>query len=395
MTEEQLLLPAPVSVITADIKAIGAILKLKRVHGGASEKYLIENFIKPLGAVEDKYGNFILEITDPNGKRGQVLWCSHTDTVHRTDGIQKLLVDANGVLSADEAECLGADDGAGIWLMTEMIEAGVPGVYIFHRDEETGCHGSKYIAAHEEEYKDLFDNIKFAIAFDRRGTNSIITHQGSRRTCSDAFADSLAGALDMGLTKDTGGSFTDTKSYVDMIGECTNISVGYQGAHTSHESLDTKYLAKLRDALIAMDQGLLVQSRKPDDKPEWSSSNYNWSSTRTPYTPPTHYYDDFEFEGDGGNATGTFPAGGWAAYNRQREAERRAKSLIAARKRRGSKRGRNTKGPHVSEDFRASERMVSLIRANSFEIADLLEELGFAYQDLLVQVLDKGGNAPQ
>ena len=34
---------------------------------------------------------------------------------------------------------------------------------------------------------------------------------------------------------DTGGSFTDTANYTDIIPECTNLSCGYYNAHTQSE----------------------------------------------------------------------------------------------------------------------------------------------------------------
>src|SRR5205085_807202 len=95
-----------------------------------------------------------------------------------------------------------------------------------------GGKGSGFIA---DKNKKALDGIKFAIAFDRRGTKSIITFQRSKRCCSDDFAKSLAEQFDLGHTCDTTGSFTDTASYTDLVGECTNISVGYEGAHSQGE----------------------------------------------------------------------------------------------------------------------------------------------------------------
>ena len=49
------------------------------------------------------------------------------------------------IIQSDNNECLGGDDGTGVWLMTKLIEAGVPGRYIFHRAEEVGGRGSGWI----------------------------------------------------------------------------------------------------------------------------------------------------------------------------------------------------------------------------------------------------------
>ena len=72
--------------------------------------------------------------------------------------------------------------------MLEMIKASVPGLYIFHRDEEVGGKGSKYISINTPE---ILKGIQFAIAFDRYGTTSVITEQMGGKCASREFADSI------------------------------------------------------------------------------------------------------------------------------------------------------------------------------------------------------------
>ena len=76
--------------------------------------------------------------------------------------------------------------------MTKMIEAGVPGRYIFHRAEEVGGRGSSWI---EKNREDLLQGHERAIAFDRKAKHSVITYQSCSRCCSDEFADDLGGLL--------------------------------------------------------------------------------------------------------------------------------------------------------------------------------------------------------
>ena len=96
----------------------------------------------------------------------------------------------------------------------------------------------------------LFDSITYAIQFDRRGTESIITEMMCGRTCSTEFATALGNHLGMGHQPDPTGSFTDTANLAQIVGECTNISVGYENEHSSHETLDAAYLDKLVDNCI-------------------------------------------------------------------------------------------------------------------------------------------------
>lgn len=253
-----------------------------RPSGSKAEKKFIARYIIPLGVSYDKYGNYYKVI----GENPTILWSSHTDTVHTVGGSQKIIYWPNkhtgdiffGVDQPKVGEkgkrsaCMGADDTCGIWLMIQMIKNNIPGLYIFHRAEEIGGKGSGYIA---DKNKTALNGIKFAIAFDRRGQKSIITYQRAKRCCSDEFAKSLAEQLGMGHECDKTGSFTDTASYVDLVAECTNISVGYDGAHSSLEDTNVDYLFRLRDALLKMDSSKLVEKRKPgENDPLYQSYTY-------------------------------------------------------------------------------------------------------------------------
>jgi hypothetical protein len=86
------------------------------------------------------------------------------------------------------------------------------------------------------------------------------------RTASDAFAKSFALAVDMPTFKpDASGVYTDSNEYVDVVGECTNISVGYLAQHTKSECQDMDFLVELRDKLIDADWSKLVFSRRPTE----------------------------------------------------------------------------------------------------------------------------------
>jgi hypothetical protein len=233
------------------------MLTYRRPAWSKTERGFIHRYIRPLGVHEDGIGNLSKRIgTAP------VLWSCHTDTVHHSGGRQKLRT-TNGIVAQDDksSNCLGADCTAGVWLMVNMIRAGVPGLYVFHRAEEIGGVGSSFIAKHRPS---ALEGIKYAVAFDRRATQSIITHQGDR-CCSETFSLSLSAALGMGHSSDPGGTFTDTANYTGLVGECTNVSVGYMNEHTKRETLDLGYIERLRDALLAIDTATLVAERKPGE----------------------------------------------------------------------------------------------------------------------------------
>jgi hypothetical protein len=154
--------------------------------------------------------------------------------------------------------------------MLELIKAGVPGLYIFHRAEEVGGQGSSYIANTTPQLIEGYDR---GIAFDRKDDWSIITHQAGTRTCSDDFAEDLAEKLGMNHRADSTGSFTDTANYDTIIPECTNLSVGYHNAHSARENQEIDYLLKFRDALVKVDWESLVTARDPSVQ-EYSTYGY-------------------------------------------------------------------------------------------------------------------------
>ena len=241
----------------AGIQRLFSMLGTCRPHGSVTEHDFIDRFLLSYGMEVDGYGNLWFRIgTAP------ILWSSHVDTCHRRDGTQQFQIDSCGIVRLAEgspSNCLGADCTAGVWLMTEMIEAAVPGLYVIHRGEERGGLGSRYIAEQEPE---RLNGIRAAIAFDRRGTHSVITHQSGERSCSDAFATSLSRAINLDHQADPTGTFTDTANYTSLVGECTNISVGYDREHTPHETLDLEYLLQLRQAVVSIDTSILVFSRE-------------------------------------------------------------------------------------------------------------------------------------
>ena len=230
-----------------------------------------EEWLASIGAVEDAAGNYILVIPRSDGEYARTLWSSHTDTLHKTGGTQDLLVTNNFVSLRPNSpsSCLGADCTAGAWLMREMALASVPGLYIWHAGEEHGGIGSGYIAT---QTPGLLEGITAAIAFDRRGTQSIVTHQMGQRCCSSPFAQSLMvelgekhGADEPSLCyfPDHTGLFTDTANYTFLVPECSNISVGFTGEHTALEALDLNHLMWLRDVMLGFNEDALTIERTP------------------------------------------------------------------------------------------------------------------------------------
>lgn len=207
----------------------------------------------------------------------RTLFIAHVDTVHREVGANKIRK-TKAMWFADGAP-LGADDGAGVAMLMHMIHSGINGYYIFSQGEECGGIGAKFVSKDVN----LLSQFDRAIAFDRRGVDSIISHQGWGRCASDTFCQALADALNlhdenlMYMPDDT-GVYTDTAEFVDTIPECTNISVGYNSEHSQQESLNIHHFVLLSEAVLHVEWDKLPTDRDPT-VPDYKSYKYDTGGT--------------------------------------------------------------------------------------------------------------------
>lgn len=266
------------------------MLRYCRPDNSKGEKMFIRRFLLDLpGMTVDKYGNLILRIGD-----APILWSSHTDTVHWQHSKQKVEVSKDGWITSN-GDCLGADCGTGVYVMREMILRNVEGLYIFHRAEESGGRGSSYIATQTPE---VLGGIKYAVALDRKGAGSVITHQFGGRCASDAFGNSLIDQLGMGWELDDGGTFTDTANYTDLVGECTNLSVGYLNQHSKTEKQLLAYALAMPELLANVDVGKLEFARQPGEQDpddytryyhSFNGGTYNYGNNSSKVTHISEY----------------------------------------------------------------------------------------------------------
>jgi hypothetical protein len=194
---------------------------------------------------KDEHGNYFLKIGE-----SRTVFASHLDTACKEQVKVNQVIEGN-IIKTDGKSILGADDKAGVTVMLWMIKNNIPGLYYFFIGEEVGCIGSG-LAAKFYKVKGHFDRI---ISFDRRGTDSIITHQSGTKTCSDEFANELAKQLNIGglkFKKDDTGVYTDSAEFTSVIPECTNVSVGYYKEHTFSEHQDIKHLYLLANACLSV-----------------------------------------------------------------------------------------------------------------------------------------------
>ena len=296
-------------------KTLHRALSLMRPHKTTGSimftEWLIDRLPEGLRdeAWQDTAGNVHVDNrTHDSGHR--TLFVAHVDTVHRTVGANKIRK-TKSVWYADGA-ALGADDGVGCALLMHMLHAAVPGYYVFTQGEECGGIGAKHLA---KEYPLLLAEFDRAIAFDRRGTDSVITHQGYGRCCSDAFGEALAAELndtddDLMYSPDDTGVYTDTAEFVDMIPECTNVSCGYNYEHSDREQLDMIHFDKLAKAVLLIDWDALVTGRDPtvpDPQEEFVGKNW-WANYKGPVSPTNDQYGKWDRDAWDTSKWGAAPA---------------------------------------------------------------------------------------
>ena len=244
------------------------------------EEGLVEDLLRsglfPSGIEKDPHGNYFYKIGN-----SRTIFASHLDTACKEQvGVTHVFED--NMIKTDGKSILGADDKAGVAIMINMINHNISGLYYFFIGEEVGCIGSG-LASKYGDFKGKFDRV---ISFDRRGTDSVITYQSSSRCCSDDFARSLSKQLNllgMNYKPDDTGVYTDSAEFVDIISECTNLSVGYYKEHTHNESQDIEHLTKLAEACLFVDWETLP-TRRNFAKKEYKSYGTSHSSYNTSYS---------------------------------------------------------------------------------------------------------------
>lgn len=258
-----------------------ALLVTPRGGNGVTE-FMTQWFAKwtTLTPAKDAYGNFHLRV----GKGSTVCFTAHTDTVDysKFGTVYKKKLITNGTydwLALDDTMpngmVLGADDGAGCEALVCLAEAGVPGYYFWAADEESGCLGTEWaLDTQTLPLKDL--GITKVISFDRKGTTDIITAQLGDVCCSLEFAEALGSKL--GLVP-SDGCFTDSAQMTHLVPECTNLSVGYQSAHTKSETLNVRFLDSLIEDCMWVNWESLPVVRTPSARQHYSYYSRSRSTT--------------------------------------------------------------------------------------------------------------------
>ena len=267
-------------------------------HG--SEDIIADEMLRlglfPDGMCKDLHGNYFYKIGE-----SRTIFASHLDTVSPKHTPVTHVFDGD-IIRTDGTTTLGADDKAGVSILVWMMKHNIPGLYYFFIGEEVGCVGSSAAAKYGEDFEGNYDRI---ISFDRRDTGSIITHQSWSRCCSEEFATGLCYELNksgLSYKNDDGGVYTDSAEFVDIVPECTNVSVGYYKEHSTNEHQDIKHLIALADACLVVDwENLPTKRDRTIEEPKYSS----YKSIGTSYASTYGRYVEEDWYGDADSGFGT------------------------------------------------------------------------------------------
>jgi hypothetical protein len=238
-------------------------LQLTRYTYPHGKEIFLQSYL-PEGYKKDTYGNFYYLI----GENPTTMFTCHLDTACSKQ-VKVNHVQTQNIIKTDGYSILGADDKAGMVVILNMIENKVPGLYYFFVGEEVGCIGSSKLAKNWSNNEFSY-TISKVVSFDRRSDCSVITHQWYGRCCSDEFAEELSIRLNstgqrLKLEPDDTGVLTDSAQFMDIVPECTNISVGYMYEHTTSEYQDIDFLQRLCKAVCLIDWESLPVERNPYD----------------------------------------------------------------------------------------------------------------------------------
>lgn len=189
-------------------------------------------------------------VPDLQGTVPDLGFACHADTVDWGESPKRVVFTGTGKYATTDGDCLGADDGAGVWMLCELTRFRVPGRYLFFIDEEIGARGAKSLA---DRRPDLWP--ARILEFDRKGEHDVVWNHSTGPSCAESFASSVASLLtcaSLGRTfsPSAHGVFTDI-SFAPAHVSAVNISCGYENAHSGSETLNWSFLRDLRDAVIS------------------------------------------------------------------------------------------------------------------------------------------------
>jgi hypothetical protein len=227
-------------------------------------RHLLPSYLKT-----DAWGNYYYRV----GNNSTTLFTCHLDNYCEKKEKVNHIIEGN-LIKTDGTTILGADNKAGVCVLLYLIEKNVPGLYYLFLGEEPIGQGGLWGSSQIFNDLSILMGIERAVAFDRKAYGSVITRQMAQYCCSNEFADALCSDFSskgLSMKKDETGYYTDTGNLIEVIPECTNISIGVFNEHHNTECVDIAYVEMVAKVASTIDWESLPTSRHPKweiDEPE-------------------------------------------------------------------------------------------------------------------------------
>lgn len=169
-----------------------------------------------------------------------IMLVAHLDTV-LTEPPKKLFkIQGKNVICGSNG--LGADDRVGVFMILEILKAGLRPSVLFTTDEECGGLGADAFIAY---FKRPTDDYKYIIQLDRRGENDCVFY--------DCQNKKFVNYIKKFGWEPAKGIFSDISIICPVWGVAgVNLSVGYINEHTPYEMLDLDIMMRNLDRVIEM-----------------------------------------------------------------------------------------------------------------------------------------------
>ena len=212
--------------------------KLYSIHSpsGKEERLIafLVSYLRSLPGIvlgRDAYGNLY-------AKKGETqsypCIAAHLDQVQRNHSKDFRAIETRDIIFGysprnNTFEGLGADDKNGIFIALEALKNCDCLKAVFFKEEETGCHGSSHCNM------TFFDDCRFVIECDRKGSSDLITSIGCTDLCSEEFIHAIT-SENYGYIETT-GMMTDVEALKEngLPISAINLSCGYHNPHTDEE----------------------------------------------------------------------------------------------------------------------------------------------------------------
>ena len=238
-------------------------------------KWWLKTNVPTATIVTDQIGN--IYVTKGESETYPCL-AAHLDQVQKTHSKDFEAIEAKDIILGFSKKCkqqqgLGADDKVGVWINLKCLLKYDTIKAVFFVGEEIGCVGSGRCDM------EFFDDCRYVIQCDRRGSNDLITSIGGwTQLCSPEFIKDIKPELygyreEHGLITDV-GELKDRGLKVSAV----NLSCGYYEPHTDREFvIKSEVMNCLHFVEHIIETCTKVYPHEDEDSYFFAGGSYGWA----------------------------------------------------------------------------------------------------------------------